>query len=311
MKLPPTSLAAALHYVEYGWPVFPCKPWPDKSPYTRHGWQDATTDPRKVETLWRHWPNAEIGMPTGKPSGRNVFDIDAKPARPAKGSRPAQPLTFGFDTLTALGFVLPSTPMVHTPGDPGGLGSGLHLHFSADGPSIRGTTGKRGRGIGVGLDWRGDGNYVILPSTLTPGPDPECRPTYWWDPVYGPDTPLAAIPSELLPREPERIVREPVEPADGLSPYARAALNGACRAIVAAPNGEQEATLNSESFAIGTLAGAGGIPETFALKTLLWAASRIHDYDTRHPWRAKDLEDKVKRAFADGLSHPREGRRHG
>ena len=109
-------------------------------------------------------------------------------------------------------------------------------------------------------------SYIILPSEGS---------GYSWDPHYGIGAPLAAVPTQLLPREPKRGSVKRVEPVDGLSPYARAALDSACRKILAAPNGEQEATFNGEAFAIGTLAGAGGIPKGFALRALLWAASQI------------------------------------
>jgi hypothetical protein len=229
-----STLEIALIYADtFGWLVFPCKPWPDKSPYTDHGWQDASRDPAQITKWWNCWPDALVGLPTGVTTVV-VLDIDAK-----KGSNGFWTLADDFEI-----YDLPETPQVFTPS------GGVHLYFDAEGRSFRGTVGAKGRGIGSGLDWRSDRNYVILPSGDS---------GYAWHSKFNFDTvrPLP-VPSELLPREPERIVREPVEPADGLSPYARAALNGACRAIVTAPSGEQEATLNGESFALGTLAGAGG-----------------------------------------------------
>jgi len=75
-----------------------------------------------------------------------------------------------------------------------------------------------------------------------------------------------------------------------------------------APESEQEAASNGESFAIGTLAGAGGIPVDYARRTLLWAARQVRDYDPRRPWRPAEIEHKVNRAFDDGLRRPREVR---
>lgn len=49
-------------------------------------------------------------------------------------------------------------------------------------------------------------------------------------------------------------------PPLGLSPSLEAWLNGACGSILAAPAGEEAATLTGEAFAIGRLAGAGGMP---------------------------------------------------
>jgi hypothetical protein len=101
----------------------------------------------------------------------------------------------------------------------------------------------------------------------------------------------------------------PIRPTIGLSPYAEVALDGAARRVIAAPNGEQEATLNGECFAIGTLAGAGGIPADFARRVLIWAARQAPSHDPRRPWRSSELEERAKRAFDAGMRRPRELRR--
>jgi hypothetical protein len=286
-----SPLDQALAYAACGWPVFPCIPSGPrrKDPLTAHGFYDASCNPTVTARSWRRWPNALIGTPTGRDSGRNVLDIDVK-----------YPDKNGFDTLADLGWaILPITQMIHT-----GSG-GLHLHFDAAGAEIRNTVGARGpRGIGPGLDWRGTGGYVILPSDGS---------GYRWDPYYGPDTPLASAPRELLPREPKApsSASRPITPTKGLSVYAEAALDSACRAILAAPNGEQECTLVDESFSIGTLASAGGIPQGFARDTLLWAARQLASHDPRRPWLPAEIEAKVNRAFAAGMDHPRPVHRHG
>jgi hypothetical protein len=206
--------------------------------------------------------------------------------------------TSGFDTLAELGYaILPDTAMAHTPS------GGLHLFFQApEHTEIRNTGGARGRGIGPGLDWRGRGGYVILP---TPGA------RYWWDPQKNLDTEeLAEVPKGLVPREPVRIQSgRPPQSVPGLDRYAEAALDRACRAIIDAPDGQQEPTLNGECLSIGRLAGAGGIPSGFARDTLLWAALQIVSYDPERPWRPGEIEAKVDRAFNDGLRRPR-GARH-
>jgi hypothetical protein len=152
-------------------------------------------------------------------------------------------------------------------------------------------------------DRHGRGGYVIVPS---PGSG------YEWDAHWNLDTvPLATVPPTLLPREPGPRTKtaRPVKPATGLSAYAEAALDRACRRIITAPSGQQEATLNAECFTIGTLAGAGGIPSDFARRALMWAARQIPDYDHRRPWRTRGIENKVNRAFDQGIQHPREAHR--
>lgn len=280
-------LDAALDYAARGWPIFPCH-WAGerrKRPLIEDWPRVASRESDQVAAWWREWPQALIGLPTGEPIGAVVLDLDVK-----------DPARNGWDALDDLGYSLvDDTPMVHT------ASGGLHLYFERPAGGLRNTTGARGRGIGPGLDWRGDGGFVIVPS-----PDSG----YAWDPHWAFETVVPApVPPILLPRESERhAVQQPVKPVDGLSPYARSALDSACRRIIDAPDGQQESTLNAEAFAIGTLAGASAIPAEFARRTLLWAGSQIRTYDARHPWRADQIAEKIGRAFADGEAQPREGR---
>jgi putative DNA primase/helicase len=283
---PPRRLSKrALTYGRrYTWPVFPCQ-WQGtgrKRPLIAGGFREASTDRAQIERWWQKWPLALIGLATGRRSGVVVLDIDRKGG------------VDGFDTLDEIGSaILPVTPMVHT------ASGGLHLYFRAPDTEVRNTAGSRGRGLGAGLDIRGDGGYVIAPA---PGSG------YRWDPIcHIGDTPLVPLPSWAMPRElvPEKSALR--RPLTGLSPYAEAALDNAARRIIAAPNGEQETTLNCEAFAIGALAGAGGIPAAFARRVLIWAAEQIISYDPRRPWRPGEARKKVERAFSHGLRQPRSG----
>jgi hypothetical protein len=274
-----SALEAALAHAARSNRVFPCK---DKNT-PRVKWRESvTTDPVTIFGWWTKSPQALIGTPTGE----HFVALDVDP--------PA-----GFETLEALGWPLWfETRSLHTPR------GGVHAHFKIPEGNIRNTAGKKGRGIGVNLDWRGLGGYVLLPS---PGSG------YSWDPHLGPEVPLAEVPAELLPREPVVATNSSPRPAgaaSGLGTYAQGALDAACRAILAAPNGEQEASLNDECFAIGTLAGAGGIPAGFARDILRWAAGKLVSYDARRPWHPGQAEAKADRAFDAGMRHPREGRRH-
>jgi hypothetical protein len=213
-----------------------------------------------------------------------VLDVDVK-----------RPDAYGFDTLADLGFAtLPDTAMVHTPS------GGLHIYFTTPATELRNTAGDRGRGIGKGLDWRGQGGYVILPSEGS---------GYWWDPHWGIGTPLAEVPATLLPREivePVPSTSTPIRPRAALSRYAEAALDGAVKRIFGANAGTQETTLNSEAYSLGRLVGANALPAALALESLLCAAHAMPSFDYRHPWRATELDRKVRTAFTDGLRKPRE-----
>lgn len=279
-----TPGAAALDYAQRrGWPVFPCR-WRGearKRPLTLRGLHDASRDPGQILCWWGQWPEALIGLPTGRATAI-VVDVDRENG------------IDGLDTLDELGAaILPETPLVHTPS------GGLHMYFQAPGYAIRNTAGARGCGLGRGLDLRGDGGYVIAPAP---------RSGYSWDPFCNLETTaLAVLPGWAMPREPEvpPSALSPPKPSSGLSPYAEGALDRAARRIMAAPNGEQEATLNGEAFAIGTLAGAGAVPTYFARNVLIWAVRQISSYDPRRPWHPRVLEAKVERAFAAGMRHPR------
>jgi putative DNA primase/helicase len=270
-----TPLAVALRYAK-NWAVSPCRP-DDKSPYPDHGFYEASRDPAQIARWWTAWPNALIDLPTGEPSGVCVLDIDTK--------RPGQN---GYDTLeNDYGYsVFPETPMIHT------RSGGLHIHFQHH-PKVRNTAGTKGRGIGAGLDWRGFGGYVILPS---PGSG------YSWDAHlhYGTCHPVA-VPEILLPRERPRRPRATPLPTSILTRYAEVALDRAARAIADAPAGEQETTLNGEAYGIGKLAGRGQVPADFALRVLLYATSHIVSRNPRRPWTGRQLEAKTISAVSDGV----------
>src|SRR5262249_44175189 len=139
------ALDAAIRYAAGGWPGFPCSS--KKIPMTSHGLHDATVDPAQIEKWWTATPFALIGVPTGEAIGHVVLDVDLKHG------------VNGFRTLAALGFeTLPKTPTVIT------RSGGSHIYFLQPDFVLRNTTGAHGRGIGPGLDWRGTGGYVVVPS---------------------------------------------------------------------------------------------------------------------------------------------------
>jgi hypothetical protein len=277
-----TPLEAELRHAEQGWPTFPCREREPgrKRPYTPRGFHDATCDAAIITKRRSQWPEALIGMPTGAASGLMVLDIDVK-----------NDAANGFDSLEDLGHVLPETPMAHT------ASGGLHVYFQN--PTHRELRCSAGL-LGPGLDIRGAGGYIILPSEGS---------GYYWDPVWNFDTvaPVAA-PDWLWPPKlsrPTASYQIPARPTVGLSPYAEAAINAACDAIFGAGPGQQERTLNAECFSIGTLAGAGGVPTDIALRALLRAGNAMPSHDPAWPWRPEEVEAKIRRAFNAGMTQPR------
>lgn len=132
---------AALAYASAGLPVFPCAPG-GKTPLTRTGFREATTDARRVRSWWAWQPAANIGIATG--TGVDVLDVDVHPAGD------------GYPALARLhrhGLVAGAMQSVLTPS------GGVHLYFPSD-PARPQQSWARGT---AHLDFRGTGGYIIAP----------------------------------------------------------------------------------------------------------------------------------------------------
>jgi putative DNA primase/helicase len=138
---------------ELGLPVFPCSEKPNatgkgiKSPYTRYGYQDASTDEQQIRNWWHANPNALIGVPTGQASGILVVDIDQSDAKDGEAS------------FTELGIGDPETVQTIT------QSGGRHIIFKyPDGYDIRNSAGNV---LGKSIDVRANGGYVIWAGSKT------------------------------------------------------------------------------------------------------------------------------------------------
>ena len=69
-----TALEAALQYAGRGWSMLPCR---DKVPLVRGGVHAATRDLATIERWWHAWPQANVAIACGAPSGIVAIDIDA------------------------------------------------------------------------------------------------------------------------------------------------------------------------------------------------------------------------------------------
>lgn len=146
----------AMHYAgALGWPVIPlhtpraggcsCRR-PDCQAAGKHprlrAWQTARVSPERVAIWWKRWPDANIGLLTGSPSGLVVLDVDGEEGEAA-----------------LRGLSRPPTPTVRT-----GSG-GLHLYFRQPAGTVFRNFVRRL----PGLDFRGEGGQVVLPPSLHPG----------------------------------------------------------------------------------------------------------------------------------------------
>lgn len=144
----------ALDYAQRGWAVFPVHtPTADgkcschrnncdrigKHPRIGSGRNGATIDSELIERWWSTWPEANIGIATGKESGLMVLDVDDG----------------GEDSLT--GKPLPDTVEQIT-----GSG-GRHLVYKRPDDDARYKTRVR---FLPGLDSRADGGYIVAPPSL-------------------------------------------------------------------------------------------------------------------------------------------------
>ena len=183
-------LAAALEYAHLGWSVLPvhtirdgqcscsegagCE-HPGKHPRTQHGIKDATTDEETIRAWWHKWPDANIGILTGRESGIIALDVD-----PRNGG------TESLEGLEQQHGSLPETVESQTGG------GGRHILLSHPGGVIKNeNTGKL---LGLGLDFKGDNGCIVAPpSTHISGN------RYCWKAAHEPGSmAVAECPSWLL-----------------------------------------------------------------------------------------------------------------
>jgi bifunctional DNA primase/polymerase-like protein len=140
------TLRQALAFATCGWPVLPCQPG-QKTPATRHGVRDATTDPGQI-TAWlgRH-PDWNLAIATGAP-GPDVLDVDE---HGEAGNGYA-----AFRQLREAGLLDGASAYVRTPS------GGLHAYFT-------GTGQRNGHLPAHHLDFRSNGGYVLTPPSQIDG----------------------------------------------------------------------------------------------------------------------------------------------
>jgi hypothetical protein len=218
-------------------------PDPGKHPRLR-GWKRlAASDPAVVGEWWRRWPQANLGLVTGRRF--DVLDLD--------GPR-------GVEALRA---ALSIAPIEH----PGPVartgGGGWHLLYALTGLGNR-------VGLLPGVDWRGrDGLIVAPPSQHASGT------RYTWARLL--TATLPEVPAGL-----GRLLAPPSIPRTTLPPaptptgrgggYGRAALARERATVAAALPGRRNATLNRAAFNLGQLTAAGLLDAGEVRAVLLAAA---------------------------------------
>jgi hypothetical protein len=281
-------LRAALAYSSrLGWAVLPLR---GKAPAIKggRGHLDATNDPEKIRSYWARSPGSNVGV-SCIGSGFIALDVDTRYR--------------GDETLAEL--ENRHGPLSHTVLQITG-GGGAHILFRA--PRDLQPPGS----IGAGIDAKWRGSIVVSPSI-----HPDTGRRYLWAAGHHPlEMPLAPLPAWLVALLTPRInpsttrqARPAIEEDIGWGPkprYARAALQRACERIEGAPVGQQDQTLNSESYSIGRLIGAGLMPRRLAIDCLVYHAALMVNAPGRRRWQQREIMQKVVRAVREGEQRRRE-----
>lgn len=314
----------ALEYAAQGWPVMPlhtptsfgpkegegrascsCKR-PDctsqgKHPRTPTGLKAATTDTAQVAKWWAMWPDANIGLATGR-----VFDV------------------LDLDGETAVDILDLVTPDEVPPGVLDGprsiTGNGVHFFLAPTGEGNRTDLGAKGSGI----DWRGAGGYVVAPPSL----HYLHGDRYEWDAHKGlagqrfdllhplpvcadwllhlvktckpaPNT-EAALRRKVLgldaPKNKSR-TRGSVATREGTTPYGRAILERAAGELRAAREGGRNHALNSAALCLGHYVAGGEIVQNDA-ESVLWDCARAIGLE------GGETLETIKSGMTAGLKEP-------
>jgi DNA-binding transcriptional ArsR family regulator len=139
-------LDAALKYRDMGFSVIPLIP-KEKTPIIKEWkpYQKKSADKEQLESWWKQWPNANVGIVTGMISGICVVDLDKyKPDYSEEIS-----LQYFPDNIQC--------PIVETPQ------GGNHLYFLWPGKVL---SGKAKQGNLPAIDFRCDGNYIVAPPSV-------------------------------------------------------------------------------------------------------------------------------------------------
>jgi hypothetical protein len=259
---------------------FPCGK--DKAPLTRWGGKDREPYERTLyERRW--WPL--VAVETGDQF--DVLDVDPQ----------------GVEWLQANAHRIPDTRVHQT------RRGGLHLFFRAW-PYLRCSAGK----IAPGVDVRASGGYIIWwPREGGPVEHPGLLadwPSWLVDLALQTNNLLATSPLEV--RDWAETVRDHKVTAMRHSKeetYAMYALGKSRRRIAQAPVGQREATLNSNAFSIGRLAGAGRISPGKCAAMLVAgvhenAATDEHGRTFYQEHGREWIVQKVRRALLAGMAKP-------
>lgn len=299
---------AAVAFAKAGKAVFPLQPR-QKKPYGRTpGLHGASADPEVVASWWAgslalplkpppvpQGPvyaktTSNVAMRTGAINGLWVFDIDGDSGEA------------GLKALTDVHGELPETPEQRT-------GGGRQLFFEWDDRyEVKNSVSK----LGLNVDVRGTGGYVLVPPSVHPGDAEKGIPPgriYTWCArrALG-EIPLAKAPTWLLdlvaPPEPPKSAPRPLNRTirDGrASKWGEATLATVCRQVATATPGNRRMAVFKYAAFLGGLVAGNEVERSYAKESLVQAGlSQAVD----KAWRQKDLEQLIENGLLKGEPHP-------
>ncbi len=269
---------AALSYAARGWAVMPlhtpcsqgcsckqdCGSSAGKHPRTRHGLKEASRSPDRIWRWWRRWPDANVGIRTGRESGLVVLDVDVRHG----GDTSLETLEATYDrlppTLTALSG-----------------GGGKHLYFLHPGRHIPNSAQVGGF---PGLDVRGDGGYIVAPPSLH-----QSGQHYAWEAL---SHPVAALPRWLCD-----LLTPPGRSMSGGSPRSRVSPSSEVEArwLRRALERVRPGTRNVTGYWLACRLRDAGVSQEAAEAILLRYAAQVPPGD--HPYPVREALASLRSAY--------------
>lgn len=221
-----------------------------KTPATKHGKNDATTDVERITSWWARHPDHNIGV--RPPQGAVVLDVD--------------PRNGGDDALAEL--VGRYEPLPETWTCCTGSG-GRHIWLRASGPF-------RGR-LCDGVDLKSNAGYLVVPPSI----HPNGQPYRWANALPVAHAPAWLRPMLTPPPAPTRSTPSSPSGRDGLVDFVATAAEGNRNAALfwAASRAAAEGTLPAMTAQLVAAAVNNGLPEREAQATIRSAERTTTPHD--------------------------------
>jgi hypothetical protein len=282
-----TLRQAALDYAQRGWAVFPLQER-SKEPAVAGAYKAATSNMATVLAWWDRWPDANIGLATGRVSGVWVIDLDGDEGRASWEQLAEEHPEVVDETLVAA------------------TGKGYHLYWR-----LPTETPDPGRRIGVrpGIDIIGGNGYLVAPPSVHPS-----GRTYEW---LNPDARPVEAPQwmlELQRPKPASRTQQPASstifasaprftgrPQDGAvgdpQSYLRGVARAASRAVAGAAQGTRNHELFKQAVWVCSVAAALRLDDAPGLRDV-WQSARMAGLEEL------EIERTLQSAMEKGRANP-------